>query len=90
MYTLLRHALTGRGFRIFIISALCFTALNLFENSIHYIIGRTAAGDGGAERRGLPIPSSKDLAKILVVMAVFSLLQGFLTMRLMQQSSFAM
>jgi hypothetical protein len=48
--------------------------VNLFENLIHYNIGRFSNKDTKFE-----IPTHKDWLKIIVVMCIFALLQGVLT-----------
>ena len=48
--------------------------VNLFENLIHYNIGRFSNRETKLE-----IPTQKDWIKIVIVMCVFALLQGLLT-----------
>ena len=49
--------------------------MNLFENMIHYNIGRFS----NKEINKVELPSNKEFLKIVVVMCVFALLQGLLT-----------
>jgi hypothetical protein len=48
--------------------------VNLFENLIHYNIGKFSDRETKIE-----LPSKKDWLKIIIVMVVFALLQGALT-----------
>lgn len=76
LFRKLRHYYHGRAFHIFVISFLVYAVINMVENYIHYNIGRNQA-------KGLQIefssPSALDWTKIAVVMVVFALLQGILT-----------
>lgn len=58
----------------FAISFFVYIFVNLFENIIHYNIGRFSN-----KETKLELPSKKDLIKIAVVMCIFALLQGLLT-----------
>lgn len=75
MLVLLRHALSGRPTGVFWSSVLVFTVLNAVENLIHYSIGRGHA----KKSMDMRLPSVSDAAKMVGVMAVFSLLQGLFT-----------
>lgn len=65
---------SGASFHIIFISFLVYLFVNLFENLIHYNIGKFS----NTETK-LNLPSKKDFIKILLVMAIFALLQGLLT-----------
>ena len=62
------------SFHIIVISFIVYLFLNLFENIIHYNIGRFSNED-----TQLTMPSKKDFIKIAIVMCVFALLQGLIT-----------
>lgn len=64
----------GSSIHLIVISFLAYLLVNLFENLIHYNIGRFS----NRETR-LELPTRKDWFKIAVVMCVFALLQGLLT-----------
>jgi hypothetical protein len=64
----------GSSIHLIVISFLAYLIVNLFENLIHYNIGRFS----DRETR-LALPTRKDWFKIAVVMCVFALLQGLLT-----------
>jgi len=59
---------------IIAISFCVYLVVNLFENLIHYNIGKFSN-----KETKLDIPSKKDWNKIVVVMCIFALLQGLLT-----------
>ena len=65
--------LSGKN-HIIAISFFVYLVVNLFENLIHYNIGKFS----NKETR-LDLPSKKDWFKIVVVMCIFALLQGLLT-----------
>jgi hypothetical protein len=65
---------SGTSLRLIVISFCVYIFVNLFENLIHYNIGRFSNRETRIE---LPTPS--DLVKIIMVMIVFALLQGLLT-----------
>jgi hypothetical protein len=68
------YIISGASFHIIAISFCVYIFVNLFENMIHYNIGRFSN-----EETKLELPSKKDFIKIVVVMCVFALLQGLLT-----------
>jgi hypothetical protein len=49
----------------------------MFENLIHYNIGKSSNNDDKAAE--FKVPSKEDLLKIIVVMMIFAALQGVLT-----------
>ena len=59
---------------LIIISFIVYLFVNLFENVIHYNIGKFSDRE-----THIDIPTKKDWFKIIVVMCVFALLQGLLT-----------
>jgi len=68
------YILSGTSFHIVVISFFVYIFVNLFENMIHYNIGKFS----NKETR-LELPTRQDFIKIVFVMAVFALLQGLLT-----------
>lgn len=68
------YIISGASIHLIIISFFVYLFVNLFENLIHYNIGRFS----NRETR-LEIPTQKDWIKIIIVMCVFALLQGLLT-----------
>jgi len=60
---------------IFIISFLIFICLNITENIIHYNIGRHKDSDFTQ----LSFPNKRDLIKIIIIMFIFAILQGWFT-----------
>jgi len=68
------YILSGASFQIIVISFFVYIFVNLFENMIHYNIGKFS----DKETR-LELPTKKDFIKIVLVMCVFALLQGVLT-----------
>jgi hypothetical protein len=68
------YIISGTGFHIIAISFFVYIFINLFENMIHYNIGRFSNKETKFE-----LPSKKDFIKIVVVMCIFALLQGLLT-----------
>ena len=65
---------SGASFHIIATSFFVYLFVNLFENLIHYNIGRFSN-----KETKLELPSKNDLLKIVIVMCVFALLQGLLT-----------
>ena len=68
------YILSGRSFHLIAISFFVYLFVNLFENLIHYNIGRFSN-----KETKLELPSKKDWIKIVAVMSIFALLQGLLT-----------
>jgi hypothetical protein len=66
--------ISGASFHIIVISFFVYLFVNLFENVIHYNIGKFSN-----KETKLDLPSEKDFIKIIIVMCVFALLQGLLT-----------
>ena len=61
--------------KVFVVSFLVFIVLNVFETLIHYSIGRTH--DTWDVK--MILPTGGDIAKIIVVMLTFAILQATLT-----------
>lgn len=57
-----------------IVSFFVYIFVNLFENLIHYNIGRSSNHD-----IELKLPSKTDWIRIIIVMFIFAALQGILT-----------
>lgn len=70
MYLLLKDSST----RIIVISFFVYLFVNLFENLIHYNIGKFSNEDTRFD-----VPSKKDWLKIVIVMIIFALIQGLMT-----------
>jgi len=68
------YILSGTSFHIIAISFFVYLFVNLFENLIHYNIGRFSNRE-----TKLDFPSQGDFLKIAIVMCVFALIQGLLT-----------
>ena len=62
------------NFRLLIISFCVYLFVNMFENLIHYNIGKHSNSELKFE-----IPTEGDWFKIIVVMLTFALIQGVLT-----------
>jgi hypothetical protein len=68
------YIISGASFHIIAISFFVYIFVNLFENMIHYNIGRFSNKETNFE-----IPTREDFIKIVLVMCIFALLQGLLT-----------
>jgi hypothetical protein len=71
---------------IFAFSFIVFIILNVIENVIHYNIGKYHEGNTGRINSGENIagfhftnPSQTDWVRIVVIMLIFAVLQGFFT-----------
>lgn len=71
---------------IFAFSFMVFIVLNVIENVIHYNIGKyhegnTGVTNGSANVAGIHFtnPSQTDWVRIIVIMLIFAVLQGFFT-----------
>jgi len=69
------YIISGASFHLIAISFFVYLFVNLFENLIHYNIGRFSN-----KETKLEMPSKKDWIKIVIVMCIFALLQGLLTL----------
>ena len=65
---------TRSAIHIIIVSSLVYIFVNLFENIIHYNIGKFSN-----QKPHFEFPSQSDWPKITIVMCFFALLQGVLT-----------
>ena len=68
------YIVSGASLHIIAISFFVYIFVNLFENMIHYNIGKFSN-----KETKLELPTKKDFIKIVVVMCIFALLQGVLT-----------
>ena len=68
------YILSGPNIHLIVVSFCVYIVVNLFENLIHYNIGRFS----NKETR-LELPTKQDFYKIVIVMFAFALLQGLLT-----------
>ena len=68
------YIISGTNFHLIAISFFVYLFVNLFENLIHYNIGKFSN-----KETKLELPSQNDWIKIVVVMCIFALLQGLLT-----------
>jgi hypothetical protein len=68
------YIISGKSLHIIVISFFVFLVVNIFENIIHYNIGKFSNKETKIE-----LPSKKDFIKIIIVMCVFALIQGLLT-----------
>jgi hypothetical protein len=66
--------LYGSSLHLIVISFIAYLIVNLFENLIHYNIGRFSD-----QRTHMELPTRSDWVKIVIVMCIFALLQGLLT-----------
>ena len=69
------YIVSDANFHIIAISFAVYLFVNVFENIIHYNIGRFSN-----KETKLELPSTNDFIKIVIVMCVFALLQGMLTL----------
>lgn len=60
---------------LIIVSFIVYIFVNMVENMIHYNIGKFSNQD----EYHFDIPTKKDWIRIIVIMFIFALLQGFLT-----------
>jgi hypothetical protein len=56
-----------------------FLVLNMFENIIHFSIGRNIKEKDNANIGAIEIPEYYDIIKIIVIMIVFAFLQAIFT-----------
>jgi hypothetical protein len=71
MYSLFSKA---TNIRLLLVSFCVYLVVNMFENLIHYNIGRHSNGEIKFD-----MPTKKDWIKIVFVMFFFAFLQGILT-----------
>lgn len=68
------YIISGSNIHLIVVSFCVYLFVNLFENLIHYNIGKFSDRE-----TKIDMPSKKDWLKIIVVMCAFALLQGVLT-----------
>jgi len=66
---------SGVSFRIFRDSFVVFLFLNILENYLHYTIGRSSSSTAWRLQK----PTWLDIVRMVIIMIVFGLLQGGLT-----------
>jgi hypothetical protein len=64
---------------LILISMGVFLVLNMFENIIHFSIGRNIKEKDNANIGNIEIPEYYDIIKIIVIMFVFAFLQAIFT-----------
>lgn len=64
---------------LILISMGVFLALNMFENIIHFSIGRNIKEKDNANIGVIEIPEYYDIIKIIVIMVAFAFLQAIFT-----------
>ena len=74
MYLFYKH-IKNKKIHIFIISFLVYIFVNIFENYIHYNIGRQHDTEGVK----LYSPNKIDWFKIVAIMIIFACIQGIMT-----------
>jgi hypothetical protein len=70
------YIVKNKNINLIIISFLVFMFINLIENIIYYNIGKYS---NSTEFIVITNPPYKDWIKIIIIMIIFGLLQGFLT-----------
>jgi hypothetical protein len=73
-YRIMFMLFSQKNIHLTIISFMVYIFVNLFENLVHYNIGRFSNRETQLE-----LPTKKDWIKIIMVMILFALLQGLLT-----------
>ena len=68
------YIISGPSINLIVVSFLVYIVVNVFENLIHYNIGKFSDKETKFE-----IPTQNDWIKIIIVMCVFALIQGLLT-----------
>jgi len=68
------YIVSGPSAHLIAVSFFVYIIVNIFENLIHYNIGKFSNKDTYFD-----MPTQKDWVKIILVMCVFAILQGFLT-----------
>ena len=63
---------------VFVMSVIIFLVLNVFENLMHYNIGKIN-NNSKEKTQYFQLPGVYDALRMVTVMAVFALLQGILT-----------
>lgn len=68
------YILSSKSIHIIVISMVVYIFVNLFENLIHYNIGKFSN-----RTTEISLPTKMDWIKIIIVMFLFAVLQGILT-----------
>jgi len=68
------YIISGPSAHLIAVSFCVYIIVNVFENLIHYNIGKFSN-----KETHFDMPTQKDWIKIVIVMCVFALLQGVLT-----------
>lgn len=68
------YVFSSSNIHLMVVSFLLYVVINTFENVIHYNIGKFSDKD-----TKFVMPTKKDWVKIIVVMTVAAVLQGFFT-----------
>lgn len=71
------YYISAKNVHLMVVSFVVYLFVNMFENLIHYNIGKSSNNDDKAAE--FKVPSKEDLLKIIVVMMIFAALQGVLT-----------
>lgn len=71
------YYISAKNVHLMAVSFVVYLFVNLFENLIHYNIGRLSKN--GDAHKEIKLPSKDDLFKIVIVMLIFAGLQGLLT-----------
>lgn len=75
MYHFFSILIRKKNIHLITASFIAFLFLNMIENFIHYNIGINRDN----EHPIFIIPSNTDWARIIIIMVIFAILQGFLT-----------
>jgi len=68
------YVVSSSNIHLMVVSFLLYVVINTFENVIHYNIGKFSD-----KETKFVIPTKKDWVKIIIVMLVAALLQGYFT-----------
>jgi hypothetical protein len=71
------YYISAKNVHLMAVSFVVYLFVNLFENLIHYNIGRLSKN--GVKHSEIIFPSKDDLFRIVIVMLIFAGLQGLLT-----------
>lgn len=71
------YYISAKNVHLMAVSFAVYLFVNLFENLIHYNIGRLSKN--GENHKEIKFPSKDDLLRIVIVMLIFAALQGLLT-----------
>jgi hypothetical protein len=72
------------GITLGLISVFVFLFVNLLENLIYYNIGYNANEKQEEDEKKVVLPTTQDWVRIIMVMILFAILQGFLTLILFE------